>query len=199
MPSVEGKTSSSPRVMRPMRVMLGLCVGLAGFVAGAPARAADPPPLGVVDLEQAFQRSPLAMALAVRIGAEFESRRRALKKRVAELARLRERAQAAPAAERTGLEERAAAEARALAAAQAALRRDLDAAQRKHGEEFMGRVAEVAAEVAREKGLALLVRKGGVVWARSTDPAAVDITGDVVRAILRKAEQAPSGASPPAR
>ena len=181
--------------------MLGLCVGLSlfSFVTAVPARAADALPIGVVDLEQAFQRSPLVVALAVRVGAEFEPRRRALRQRVAELARLRDRAQVAPAAERAGLEERVRAEAQAVAAAQAELRRDLDAAQKKHGEEFMDRVAEVAAEVAREKGLALLVRKGGILWTRSADPAAVDITEDVVRAILRKAEQAPPGAPLPSQ
>jgi len=184
-----------------LRVCGSLCLRIAlstlGFVTAVPALAADAVPIGVVDLEQAFQRSPLVLALAVRLGTEFEPRRRALKQRVAELARLRNRAQVAPAAERAGLEERVGAEAQAVAAAQAELRRDLEAAQRKHGEEFMSRVAEVAAEVAREKGMALLVRKGGILWTRSADPVPIDITEDVVRAILRKAEQAPPGAPLP--
>jgi len=161
------------------------------------ARAADASPVGVVDLEQAFQRSPAVMALAVRVGAEFEPRRRALNQRIAGLARLRDRAQAAPADERVELEERVRAEALAVAGVQAKLRRDMEAAQKEYGEEFMARVAEVAADVAREKGLSILVRKGGVLWTRPADPASVDITEDVIRTILLKVEQAPSGASLP--
>jgi hypothetical protein len=34
------------------------------------------------------------------------------------------------------------------------------------------------------------------LWTRSADPASVDITEDVVRAILRKAEQAPGAPLP---
>jgi len=190
----------NPAAVLPRRAMLGLSFGssLLAFLV-APARAADGLIIGVVDLEQAFQRSPLVMALAVRLGAEFEPRRRALTKRVAELARLRERTRVAPVAERAELEDRARAEAQAIAAAQAELRKELEAAQRRYGEEFMGRVAEVAAEVAREKGLALLVRKGGILWTRSADASTVDITEDVIREILRNAEQSSLGASSPQR
>ncbi|MCW5633608.1 MAG: OmpH family outer membrane protein [Rubrivivax sp.] len=145
--------------------------------------------MGVVDLRQAFQRSPLAMTLTVGIGAEFEGRRRELRRRLIELGKLRDRAQRAEGQERTELEERIWQESRSAAEAQSAYRRDLEAAQKRLGDELLAHVSEVAAEVARERGLTLLVKTEGVLWTRSPAVVPIDITEDVARALLQRAER----------
>lgn len=154
--------------------------------------------VGVVDVQQAFQRSPLAMVSAHRIKGDLGGTEHDLKERGRALAEMRMRL------EHGGLEldeeQRARAEARitdetaSLVEAQRQYRADLAAAQRRRGEELIAQVEELAREVARREGLTLLLRKQGGLYTEDGalyagelgDAERVDLTQQVARALLER-------------
>jgi len=91
-------------------------------------------------------------------------------------------------------------EARALGLALERYRLDLEAAQKSEGELLLERVVQVAAGVAREKGLTLIVKRNGVPPASGQEGELLDITDDVTRALVRQAQPAaPRSAPAPSR
>jgi Skp family chaperone for outer membrane proteins len=155
------------------------------------AACADEPRVGIVDVQEAFQRSPLAMVAVHEIKAQLGSGDRDLKKRGRALAELRQRLEHGGVEldeeQRAQVEARIAEETALLHERQRAYRADLAAARERQGEELIARVEEVAREVARREGLALLLRREGLLYAASEeDIARVDITEQVARALLEK-------------
>ena len=161
------------------------------FVLLLAVACADEPRVGVVDVQEAFQRSPLVMVSAHQIKEQLGSTERDLKKRGRALAELRQQLEHGDLelgdAQRAKIEEAFAAEAAGLAELQRSYRADLSAAQERQGEEMIAQVEEVVRQVAMREGLALLVRREGVLY---TDEDAVaghiDITELVARALLAK-------------
>lgn len=144
-----------------------------------------PATIGVVDIEQAYQRSPLAMASAVRLNAEFAATGNDIKSRGRDLAALHQRLNAdLPAEERREVESRIASETAELTALQSRYRRDLQAAQQREGEAMVERVRTIAREIARREGLTVLVEKDAVLYPDSSTAAYRDITELVIRALL---------------
>ena len=166
----------------------------ASLLLAASLGCADEPGVGVVDVEQAFQRSPLAMVAALQLKKEFASDERDLKRRGRELAQLRQQLEHGgldlDAEQRAQVEQRLAAEVASLVERQRRYREDLAAAQRRHGEEMVARVEEVARQVASERGLTLFLEEEGVLYTpdgtRAEPPVAewVDLTEPVIRALL---------------
>jgi Skp family chaperone for outer membrane proteins len=82
---------------------------------------------------------------------------------------------------------------------QTSYRAELAEARERRGEELIARVEEVAREVARREGLALLLRRDGILYA---DDAAgidrVDLTEQVARALLEKINPTEIPAAPDA-
>jgi Skp family chaperone for outer membrane proteins len=159
---------------------------------------ADETRVAVVDVQQAFQHSPLVMVSAHRIKGDLGGAEHDLKERGRALAEMRMQL------EHGGLEldeeQRAQAEARiteetaSLVEAQRQYRADLQAAQRRRGEELIAQVEEVAREVARREGLTLLLRKEGALYTEDGalyagelgDAERVDLTQQVARVLLER-------------
>lgn len=142
-------------------------------------------------MQEAFQRSPLVMVSAHQIQQRLETDARDLKQRGRALAELRQQLEQLrdpmPDEERARIEARIAEETAGLAGLQRSYRSELAAAQELHGAEMIVQVEEMAREVAKRAGLALLVRSDGVLYA--ADPPGVeriDITEQVARALLEK-------------
>jgi Skp family chaperone for outer membrane proteins len=172
----------------------------AAFVALALAAACgeQPPRVAVVDVQEAFQRSPLPMVAAHQIKADLGGAERDLRKRGRALAELRMQL------EHGGLEldgeQRARAlakiaeETASLAEDQRRYRRDLEAARQRRGEELIARVEVVARQVARREGMTLLLLKEGALYTEdgalyageAHDAGRVDLTDEVARALLAK-------------
>lgn len=157
----------------------------------------EEPRVGIVDVRQAFQRSPLVMVSALQLKEELGSAQRDLKERGRALAELRRQLEYGglelDAEERAQIERRIAEEIARLVELQREYRSDLSAARERRGEEMIARVEEVAQEVATERGLTLLLRKDGVLYnAEGTEAEsvagvdAVDLTEPVIRALLEK-------------
>lgn len=156
----------------------------------APA-CAEEPRLGVVDVQEVFQRSPLAMVSAHQIKGDLGSGERDLKSRGRALAELRRQLEHGDLdlddAQREQIEARIAEEARELAELQRSYRADLAEARERRGQEMIARVEQVAREVAEREGLTLLLRKDGVLYAEDDfDVERIDITEQVARALLQK-------------
>jgi Skp family chaperone for outer membrane proteins len=152
---------------------------------------ADEPRLGVVDVREAFQRSPLAMVSAHQIKGDLGSGGRDLKSRGRALAELRRELEHGDleldATQRAQIEAQVAEETRRLAELQRTYRADLAAAQARHGEDMIARVEAVAREVAEREGLSLLLRREGILYAEEDfDLERIDITEQVARALLAK-------------
>lgn len=147
--------------------------------------------MGVVDVQEAFQRSPLAMVSAHQIRADVGSQERDLKNRGRALAELRRQFEHGGVEigeeQRAQIEARIAEETRRLAELQRSYRADLAMAQERRGEEMIARVEEVAREVAEREGLTLLVRKDRVLYAEEDfDFERIDITEQVARTLLER-------------
>jgi Skp family chaperone for outer membrane proteins len=159
---------------------------------------ADEPRIGIVDVQQAFQRSPLVMVSAHRIKGDLGGTERELKKRGRALAQMRmELEHGTPlldAAQREQARTQIDVEAASLAEAQRQYRMELATAQQRRGDELIAMVEEVAREVARQEGVTLLLRKQGLLYtgdgALYTDEVGeaewVDLTEQVARALLEK-------------
>jgi Skp family chaperone for outer membrane proteins len=151
----------------------------------------EDPTVGVVDVQRAFQSSPLVMVSAHEIKAELGGVDRELKKRGRALAELRQHVEHGrlelDVQERAGIEARIADETNALRELQRRYREDLAAARERHGEIMIARVEEVARDVARREGVALLVRSDGVVYSdEAIGLQTVDLTEQVARALLER-------------
>ena len=148
------------------------------------------PEVGVVDVEQAFQRSPLVMVSSVQLNEQFKSVQWNLKKRGRELAHLRQQlgyedAQISTDA-RAALEARLESKTAKLLELQRQYRADLAVAQERRAEEMIARVVAVATEVARREGLPLLIKKEAIVYADNDGIVRRDITDQVIRALLER-------------
>ena len=163
------------------RILFIVGVNLAGCATGT----VD---IGIVDIEQAYQRSPLAMVSAARLNTEFAGTRQDLKKRGRELAELRHQLEfggtSLAAGDREALDARLASESIKLAELQRQYRTDLSAAQKREGELMIESVTAVAREVAQREGLALLIEKDATLYARADANPPRDITELVIRALL---------------
>jgi len=71
------------KVGRAMWSMLAVALWMAATIETAHA---EPASVAVVDVEQAFQRSPLVLAMAAQLNTRFESRKRELGARMRRLA-----------------------------------------------------------------------------------------------------------------
>ena len=164
------------------------CLLLALFVA---IGCSDEPRVGVVDVQQAFQRSPLGMVAALQLKGELGATRSDIKKRGRALAELLKQVRhgdmGLSAEQREEIEQRIADETKQLTELQTQYRADLAAAQQQHGEAMIAKVEHVAREVAREQGLALLVRSDDALYtAEGADLGRIDITEQVIRTLLEK-------------
>lgn len=159
-------------------------------LAAGVAACSTMPEVGVVDVEQAFQRSPLVMVSSVQLNEQFKPLQRDLKKRYRELAQLRQ--QLGYRGAQIGTDDRAALEARIeartdkLVELQRQYRADLAVAQERRAEEMIARVVAVATEVARREGLTLLIKKEAIVYADDAGIVRRDITDQVIRALLER-------------
>ena len=177
--------------------MLAVALWMAATIETAHA---EPASVAVVDVEQAFQRSPLVLAMAAQLNTRFESRKRELGARMRRLAELRNLQARVSDSDLAKLSDQVWEESRALGLALERYRLDLEAAQKSEGELLLERVVQVAAGVAREKGLTLIVKRNGVPPASGQEGELLDITDDVTRALVRQAQPAaPRSAPAPSR
>lgn len=149
----------------------------------------DAPRVGVVDVQEAFQRSPLVMVSAHRIESELGDAERDLKKRGRALAELRKEVEHGGLpredARRRELAARIEEEGARLAELQRRYRDDLAAVRERAGREMIARVEEVAREVAQSQGLDVLVRRSDLLYERpGADLDRIDVTAQVARALL---------------
>jgi Skp family chaperone for outer membrane proteins len=166
------------------------------LVAAVACQGESNPGSGVVDVRQAFQRSPLAMVSALQLEGELGSAQRELKKRGRAWAKLRQQLEHGglelDVEQRAQLEAQLAEQATQLAMLQRDYLADLAAAQQRHGEAMIARIEEVAREVARERGVTLLFRRDGALYREDgseAEPAGVepiDLTEPVIRALLAR-------------
>ncbi|MFQ5515896.1 MAG: OmpH family outer membrane protein [Myxococcota bacterium] len=159
---------------------------------------ADDTRVGVVDVQEAFQRSPLVMVSAHRIEDDLGGAVQKLKERGRALAEMRMQLEHGGVEldeeQRAQAEARIAEETAGLLEAQRRYRVDLAAAQRRRGAELIARVEEVAREVAREEGLPLLLLEEGALYTEEgalyegalREAERVDLTERVARALLER-------------
>ena len=151
----------------------------------------EPPRVGVVDVQQAFQRSPLAMVSALELKSLVGPGQREIQQLGRSLAEQRKQLAYGDleldASRRGEIEARIASETTRLRDLQERHRSELAAAQKRQGDAMIDRVEEVAREVAQRQGLRLLLRKEGVIYAAdNSDLERLDITEDVIRALLER-------------
>jgi Skp family chaperone for outer membrane proteins len=159
---------------------------------------AEEPRFGVVDVQLAFQRSPLVMVSAHEIKADLGGAGQDLKARGRALAELRRQLAHGglelDEEQRAEVEARIAEETASLIEAQTRYRADLGAAQKRRGEELIARIEGVAREVAQREQLTLLLRRDGALYTEEgtlypgeLDAAdSVDLTEQVARALLER-------------
>jgi Skp family chaperone for outer membrane proteins len=175
---------------------------LAAWLLGACSEA---PRVGVIDVQAAYQHSPLMLVTAHEIKKELGKTERELKQRGRALAELRqqlEHGDVGDDAARRALAARIEQEGASLAALESNYRLRLEAARQRAGEQMIARVEEVARQVAQERGLDLLVRRSDALYARAeADLEAIDLTQDVARALLAKINptEIPAQPGPPAQ
>ena len=191
-------------MLRRVEVKRTLC--FVSFLLLVASGCTEEPRVGVIDVEQAFQRSPLMMVSALTLKGELASVQRDIKKRGRELAELRRRVEhgdvALDAEQRSQIGARIEEETLRLAELQRRYRADLALAQERQGQEMIARIEEVAREVAKREGLAIVVRVDDLLYAEEgVDLGRLDITEQVARALLEKINPAeipepPAGAAP---
>ena len=185
----EIRTGSRARIVRLPGHLLPILLALA---------CADQERIAVVDVQQAFQRSPLVMVSAHQIKGDMGASQRELKQRGRALAELRMQVEHGQLEldeqQRQQAKARIAAETASLLEAQRLYRTDLEAAQRRRGEELLAQVEEVAREVAQRQGLTLLLRRqdglytedGALYEGEPADAETVDLTEQVARDLLER-------------
>jgi Skp family chaperone for outer membrane proteins len=168
------------------------------FMLLAALACADETRFGVVDVQQAFQRSPLVLVSAHRIKADLGGTGRELKQRGRALAEMRKQldhgALELDPRHRAEAEARIAEETTRLTEAQREYRLELEAAQQLRGEELVAQVEEMARVVARKEGVTLLLLKQGRLYRADgtlqhgmiAEAERVDLTEQVARALLEK-------------
>jgi len=159
---------------------------------------ADETRFGVVDVEQAFQRSPLVLVSAHRIKADLGGTGRDLKQRGRALAEMRKQlehgALELDPRRRAEAGARIAEETTRLIEAQRVYRLELETVQQLRGEELIAQVEQMAREVARREGVTLLLLKQGRLYSADgtlqegeiRESERVDLTEQVARALLAK-------------
>jgi Skp family chaperone for outer membrane proteins len=170
---------------------------------------ADPARFGVVDVQEAFQRSPLVLVSASRIKGDLDGTGRELKKRGRALAEARKHLQyGAPdldEKQRAEAEARLEEETAELVEMQRQYRSDLEAAQARRGAELIAQVEDMAREVAQREGLTLLLRREGALYTGAGesysgdigDIEVVDLTELVARALLERINPSEIAETPP--
>lgn len=162
--------------------------GLILFGVSIVACTTMPTDIGTVDIERAYQRSPLVMASAARLNAEFAATRGNIMNRGRQLAELRQQLDLGSddidADVRSALEARYAADTAELMELQNRYRANLDAAQKREGDWLTEIVTRVAREVAEQEGLTLLLNQDAVLYQQVDAPAPRDITDLVALALL---------------
>jgi Skp family chaperone for outer membrane proteins len=163
-----------------------VCLLLGSLIA-----CAEEPRIAIVDLEQAFQRSPLGMVAALRVKESMGGAQRDLKKRGRKLAELRQQVEHGgfeiDALRRQQIEASIQQETIRLIELQNSYRVELAAAQQRLGQEMIEMVETVAREIAEREGLVLLFRRQDALYAaEGVDVASLDITEAVIRALLDK-------------
>jgi Skp family chaperone for outer membrane proteins len=160
---------------------------LAALLLGA---CSDAPRVGVVDVQAAYQHSPLLLVSAHEIKKELGNTEREIKQRGRELAELRQllaHGDVGTDRQRLALVKRVEQESASLVELETGYRLRLEAARKRAGERMIARVEEVARQVAEERGLDFLVRRSDLLYERAdADFAGVDMTADVARALLAK-------------
>jgi len=176
--------------------------GILGLGVLLTACAARPELIGVINIEQAYQRSPLAMASAIRLNAEFGETTNTIKARGRDLASLHRQLELGrdgmlPEV-RASLETRIASETAALSALQAQYRVNLQAAQERESAAMVERITALASEFAQQHGLTLLIEHDAIVYANETSNSHRDITEAVIRELLERMNptQVPAASRP---
>jgi Skp family chaperone for outer membrane proteins len=169
------------KIVRPAQAIL------ATALLGA---CSDAPSVGVVDVQAAYQHSPLMLVSAHQIRKELGDTEREIKKRgrtLAELRQLLAHGNAGTDQQRVALTAQIARESTSLVELESRYREHLETARRRAGEQMIARVEEIARQVAEDRGLDLLVRKSDLLYARAgVDFDGIDLTEDVARALLAK-------------
>lgn len=174
----------------PIRPLLSLLLLAAACGEETPAG------VGVVDLQEAFQRSPLVMVSALQIRGALGPTERDLKQRgraLAERRRVLEHGDLElDPQQRARLAVQIEEEAAALRELQRHYRVDLAAARERQGQEMTARIEAVAKQLAQERDLPLLFRRDGALYTPDGAPAGrvdgelVDLTEPVIRELLAK-------------
>ena len=149
------------------------------------------PRVAIVDVQQAFQRSPLGMVAALRVKESMGGTQRDLKKRGRRLAELKQQIEHGgiqmDALRRQQILLSIQQEAAQLADLQRNYRIQLAEAQQRLGQEMIERVEAVAREIAEREGLALLFRRQDALYTgKQADEVSLDITEQVIRTLLDK-------------
>jgi Skp family chaperone for outer membrane proteins len=172
-------------------------VSLSLLVLSFPACVSTKEPrVAIVDVQYAFQHSPLGMASAMLVRKSMGGAQRDLKKRGRSLAELRQQLEHGSfelnALQRQKIETLIQAETARLTELQIEYRAELAATQLRLGEQMIERVESVAREIAVENRFTLVFRKEDALYtaqdisAEEFESAAFDITDQVIQVLLDK-------------
>lgn len=172
-------------------------VSLSLLVLSIPACVGTKEPrVAIVDVQYAFQHSPLGMASAMLVRKSMGGAQRDLKKRGRSLAELRQQLEHGSfelnALQRREIETLIQAETARLTELQIEYRAELAATQLRLGEQMIERVESVAREIAVQNGFTLVFRKQDALYtaqdisAEEFKSAAFDITDQVIQVLLDK-------------
>jgi Skp family chaperone for outer membrane proteins len=175
----------------------GVVVSLSLLVLSFPACVrTNEPRVAIVDVQYAFQHSPLGMASALLVRKSMGGAQNDLKKRGRSLAELRQRLEHGgfelDASQRREIETLIESETARLAELQSEYHAELAATQLRLGEEMIERVESVARDIAAREGFTLVFRKRDALYtaqdisAEELDSAATDITDEVIQVLLDK-------------
>lgn len=174
-------------------VLVSLSILVLSFVACASTKA---PRVAIVDVQYAFQHSPLGMASAMLVRKSMGGAQRDLKKRGRSLAELRQQLEHGGfelnALQRQEIETLIQVETARLAELQREYHAELAATQLRLGEQMIERVESVAREIAAQDGFTLVFRKQDALYTapdigvEEFESAAFDITDQVIQILLDK-------------
>ena len=174
-----------------------IVISLSLLVLSIPACVGTKEPrVAIVDVQYAFQHSPLGMASAMLVRKSMGGAQRDLKKRGRSLAELRQQLEHGSfelnALQRREIETLIQAETARLTELQIEYRAELAATQLRLGEQMIERVESVAREIAVRNGFTLVFRKQDALYtaqdvsAEEFESAAFDITDQVIQVLLDK-------------
>ncbi|MCG8590533.1 MAG: OmpH family outer membrane protein [Proteobacteria bacterium] len=155
------------------------------------ARAAEEPRVAVVDVQKAFQHSPLLMAVTGTLTSQFrplQGKIRGKAKRVAALRRqLADPNTPLSSEERLALQTRADEESTALAALQADYQRDLRVVHDARSQQARAEIESIARTLAREHGLPLVLREASEPPTdENPEGPSLDLTDAVIRKLIER-------------